>query len=51
MMVTLIIIGQLLLGILVDHFGWLGVPIHPVSITRMIGVLALIGGGYMIARG
>ena len=25
MMVTLIIIGQLVLGVVIDHFGWLGV--------------------------
>lgn len=51
MMVTLIIIGQLVLGVVIDHFGWLGVPVHPISVSRMVGVLALLGGGYLIARG
>lgn len=51
LMVTLIIIGQLVLGVVIDHFGWLGVPIHPVSFSRFLGVLALLGGGYLIARG
>jgi transporter family-2 protein len=48
--VMLIIIGQLLVGILVDHFGWLGVTIHPASPARLLGVLVLLLGGYLIAR-
>jgi transporter family-2 protein len=51
LMVTLIISGQLLLGVIIDHFGWLGVPIHPVSLSRIVGLLALLGGGYLIVRG
>ena len=51
LMVTLIITGQLIMGVIIDHFGWLGVPVHPVTLSRIIGVLALLGGGYMIARG
>ena len=50
MVVTLIIIGQLLVGTLIDQFGWLGVPVHPISWTRIAGILVLIAGGYLIAR-
>lgn len=50
MMVTLIIIGQLLVGVLIDHFGWLGVAQHPVSMGRALGLLLLLAGGYLIAR-
>lgn len=50
MMVTLIIIGQLLVGMTIDHFGWLGVPVHPVSANRLIGVALLLIGGFLIAR-
>ena len=50
MVVTLIIIGQLLIGIVIDNFGWLGVPVHPISWTRIAGILVLIAGGYLIAR-
>jgi transporter family-2 protein len=50
MVVTLIIIGQLLIGTLIDQFGWLGVPVHPISWTRIAGILVLIAGGYLIAR-
>lgn len=49
-MITLIIVGQLLIGLLIDHFGWLGVTVHPVSIGRLFGVAALLLGAYLIAR-
>jgi bacterial/archaeal transporter family-2 protein len=50
MMITLIIIGQLLTGVLIDHFGWLGVPVHPVNLGRALGVALLLAGGFLIAR-
>lgn len=50
MMVVLIIIGQLVLGVIVDHFGLFGVTQRPVDLLRILGVLALILGGYLIAR-
>lgn len=49
-MITLIIIGQLLVGMLIDHFGWLGVAVHPISFSRVLGVVVLMVGGYLIAR-
>jgi transporter family-2 protein len=50
MMVTLIITGQLLVGMLIDHFGWLGVTVHPITSTRLLGVLILLAGAYLISR-
>jgi bacterial/archaeal transporter family-2 protein len=50
LMVTLIIIGQLLVNVLVDHFGWLGVPTHPLTAARGLGIAILLLGGYLIAR-
>ena len=50
MMITLIIVGQLLVGVLIDHFGWLNVNIRPIDATRAIGVVVLLIGGYLIAR-
>ena len=50
MVVTLIIIGQLLIGAVIDHFGWLNVPVHPISVTRILGIGVLLVGGWLIAR-
>lgn len=49
-MVTLIIVGQLLVGLVIDNFGWLGAQIHPISLVRIVGVLTLIVGAYLISR-
>jgi transporter family-2 protein len=50
MMITLIIIGQLLTGVVIDHFGFLGVAVRPVDVTRIIGVIVLLVGGYLISK-
>lgn len=50
MMVVLIIIGQLVLGVIIDHFGLFGVTQRPVDLLRILGVGALILGGWLIAR-
>lgn len=49
-MVMLIIIGQLGIGVVIDHFGWLGVPVHPISLNRAIGLVLLLAGGFFISR-
>lgn len=34
--------GQMIVGILIDHFGWFGVPVNPITITRSIGTIIMI---------
>lgn len=34
--------GQMIVGILIDHFGWFGVPATPISVTRSIGTIIMI---------
>jgi bacterial/archaeal transporter family-2 protein len=50
LMISLIIIGQLLIGLLVDNFGWLGVTVHPINLARIAGIILLIAGGYLIGK-
>jgi transporter family-2 protein len=50
MMIMLIIVGQLLMGMLVDHFGWFGVDVRPIDLPRIAGVLLLFAGGFLISR-
>ena len=47
---ALIIIGQLAMGILIDHFGLFGVEIRQLSAIRLMGLILLIGGGYLVVR-
>ncbi|MEB0134815.1 DMT family transporter [Actimicrobium sp. CCC2.4] len=43
-MLVLIIAGQLLMSITVDHFGLFGSDLRPVSPVRLIGVIVVLGG-------
>jgi transporter family-2 protein len=47
-MVALILSGQMFASLLLDHFGVLGYPIHPISLGRIAGVLMLCGGVWLI---
>jgi bacterial/archaeal transporter family-2 protein len=42
-MITLLA-GQILGGLLMSHYGWLGSPVQPVTLTRLAGVVVMIGG-------
>jgi bacterial/archaeal transporter family-2 protein len=50
MMVVLIIIGQLAAGVIIDHFGLLGVPVRQIDLSRVLGLAALVIGGFLIAK-
>ena len=47
-MISLIVAGQMLSSIVLDHFGWIGYPIHPINVFRMLGVVLLLGGVVLI---
>jgi bacterial/archaeal transporter family-2 protein len=49
-LVSLIITGQMLVSLLVDHFGWLGFEVHPVNIWRIVGAIFLIIGVALIRQ-
>lgn len=47
-LVSCLITGQLLFSVVLDHFGWLGFPHHPLSMIRALGVCLLFGGIYLV---
>jgi transporter family-2 protein len=47
---ALIIIGQLVMGILIDQFGLFGVAVRHLDLVRLVGAGMLIAGGYLIIR-
>lgn len=49
-LLALIVLGQLVTSLLVDHFGWLGFPQHPVTALRLLGALLLFGGMLLIVH-
>jgi transporter family-2 protein len=38
------ILGQLATSLLIDHYGWFGVPVHRMSATRLMGIVLLTLG-------
>ncbi|MFJ7566109.1 DMT family transporter [Herminiimonas sp. NPDC097707] len=46
--ISLVVVGQMLLSLTMDHFGWLGLPVQPVSLFRLIGAGLLILGVILI---
>lgn len=42
-MITLLA-GQVIGGLVLSHFGWLGSPIQPITITKLLGVAVMIVG-------
>lgn len=49
-LVSLIITGQMLISLLIDHFGWVGFEVHPVNPWRIVGALFLIIGVALIRQ-
>lgn len=43
--------GQIIGGLVVSHFGWLGSPVQPISAMTLIGTLVMIGGVVIATRG
>ncbi len=46
-----VVAGQLVLGLLIDHFGLMGVPRQPISLARLGGTAMVIGGMLLVRRG
>ena len=50
MFLALVIGGQLMMSLTIDHFGLLGTPQKPVSWTNVLGLLFLLGGIMLIKK-
>ena len=49
-LVGLLLTGQLVASVLMDHFGWFGFPIQKMSEARLLGILLLVGGFLLIRK-
>src|SRR6478735_2055361 len=45
---SLIIAGQMIVTLVIDHFGLLGVPMKEVSLARIAGIVLIAGGVVLI---
>ncbi|MDH3673272.1 MAG: DMT family transporter [Gammaproteobacteria bacterium] len=48
--ITLLIVGQLLAGLVIDHFGAFGITTRAVDASRVGAVLLLLAGAYLMVR-
>jgi len=49
-LLALTVFGQLVASLIVDNYGWLGFPQHPLTLTRCAGVVLLLAGVVLIVR-
>jgi bacterial/archaeal transporter family-2 protein len=47
---SLIIAGQMLVTLVIDHFGFLGVPVHSINWQRLCGIILIISGVILVRR-
>ena len=47
---SLFIAGQMIVTLIIDHFGLLGVPVKEVSLARLGGILLITAGVVLIRR-
>ena len=47
---TLVIGGQLVMSLLLDHYGWLGTPIKPINLSKILGMILVVGGILLIKK-
>ncbi|QHT66007.1 DMT family transporter [Rhodocytophaga rosea] len=45
-----IVAGQLISAVLFDHFGWIGFDVRPISLWRILGVIFLILGVFLLRK-
>jgi len=48
-MITLLA-GQVLGGLIMSHYGWLGSPVQPITVAKVVGVVVMIGGVVLATR-
>ncbi len=49
--IVLMVAGQMMLSLILDHFGFMGVAKQPITLSRLAGVAMLIGGVLLVRRG
>ncbi|GAC1365821.1 MAG: hypothetical protein NVSMB42_25700 [Herpetosiphon sp.] len=45
-----LVTGQLLAAVVIDHFGWVGFSVVPVTWVRVVGVVLMFAGVLLIQR-
>ena len=49
-LVGLVVTGQILFSVLLDHFGWIGFEQHTAGVARLIGCGLMVAGVFLISK-
>lgn len=49
-MISFGLFGQLLFSVIAGHFGWLGLPVEPIALKRLLGIVLLLCGIVIINK-
>jgi transporter family-2 protein len=49
-LISLIVAGQMVVAVLLDHFGLIGFPVHAFNLLRFAGVFCIVAGVFLIQR-
>lgn len=50
MVTMMVLLGQIIAAMVIDHFGLLHAQVHKMSILRLVGLLLMVGGIYLIKK-
>lgn len=48
--IVILIAGQLITAVIIDHNGWLGMELNRVTLQRIIGILLVVSGAYLVNK-
>lgn len=48
--IALMVLGQGLMTLIIDHYGLLGMPRDPLTLGRLLGIMAVAAGVFLIRR-
>lgn len=49
-LIAAVVAGQMLASLLLDHFGWVGFPVHEVTPLRLAGAGLIVAGVLLVQR-
>ncbi len=50
LLIGMVVVGQLIMSLIIDHYGLLGVPVQKISLVRILGVALLSAGSALLLR-
>jgi transporter family-2 protein len=49
-LIAAVVAGQMITSLVLDQYGWVGFPSHPISPARLAGAALIIGGVLLVRR-